>query len=145
MPTSWGDQRMTELCVCVRPAQRQQVRESTPHMAATWFEFTVVTSQRWERGLICLYATVWPPEVTQKQQPQRTGINPSGISGTPERTGVISALHQRVKPKCQTMPGPLKPVSTAAPARRWLGLHLAADLSKAVDSTKGTSQAWELD
>ena len=35
---------------------------------------------------------------------------------------------QRVKPKCQTMPGPLKPVSTAAPARRWLGLHLAADL-----------------
>ena len=35
---------------------------------------------------------------------------------------------QRVKPKCQTMPGPLKLVSTAAPARRWLGLHLAADL-----------------
>lgn len=28
---------------------------------------------------------------------------------------------------------------------RWLGLHLAADLLKAVDSTAGTSQAWELD
>ena len=35
---------------------------------------------------------------------------------------------QRVKPKCQTMPGPLKPASAAAPACRWLGLHLAADL-----------------